>query len=147
MTNRNELAIDFKYERNKTMTTANKAQTASLRERIDTEYDNFKETILQLDKDKIFILAPMIAAAHDVCFYMHTHEWADADETEYLLGLTDPFRFLCDAWEENMEDKGKEFGKVLAKAVALSDYGFYTKYGDEGDVNNEYEENGKVNNT
>jgi hypothetical protein len=90
-------------------------------ERVKQNYEDFKRTTLQLDEDSIFEYAPTIAAVQDVYFYMTTHDWADAEQTEYLLQFENPLRLLADLWEEENEDRGADFGDMLDK---ISDDGY-----------------------
>ena len=95
-----------------------------LRERIEQNYENFKKAVLQLDKGDIFKYASSIAAANDVYSYMTTHDWADGDETNYLLKFENPLKLLSEAWEEYSEDRGGDFGRMLTETVenAAEDY-------------------------
>jgi len=85
----------------------------SLIERIEQNYEDFKKVTLQLDDESIFEYAPTIAAVQDVYFYMTTHGWTDAAQTEYLLQFENPLLLLADAWQEESEDRDKDFGDML----------------------------------
>ena len=98
----------------------------TLLERIEQNYEDFKTTVVQLDGDCVFELAPMIAAVKDVHFYMTTHDWADMDQTEFLLKFENPLRLLADCWEEESEDRGAGFGKMLDRIVS-DDYEDFTE--------------------
>ena len=82
-------------------------------ERIEKNYEDFKTSAVQLDGESLFELAPTIAAVHDVYFYMTTHDWADAEQTDYLLQFENPLKLLADLWEEESEDRGADFGDML----------------------------------
>ena len=88
-----------------------------LRELIERNYEEFKEMALKMDKESIFELAPTISAVEDVYHYMATHDWANAEETEYLLQQENPLCYLGDAWNEELEGMDKQFGLALSKAV------------------------------
>ena len=84
-------------------------------ERIEQNYEDFKASAVQLDGGSLYELAPTIAAVEDVYFYMSTHDWADAAQTAYLMQFENPLRLLADAWEEENEDRGADFGDLLDK--------------------------------
>ena len=93
------------------------SQKKLLRERIEKEYEDFKISILQLDGEDIFALAPTIAAYKDVYSYMIESNWADEDEAEFLFIYETPLKLLASVWEEETDDRGVEFGEMLTKAA------------------------------
>jgi hypothetical protein len=98
-----------------------------LMERIERNYEDFKRSVMQLDDESIFEYAPTIAAVQDAHFYMSTHDWADGDETEYLLMFENPLKLLADVWQEESEDRGADFGGMLDKITNGSGCEDYTE--------------------
>jgi len=97
------------------MQLCNSCTQKCLIERIEQNYEDFKKATLQLEDENIFEYAPTIAAVQDVYFYLTTHDWADAAQTEYLLQFENPLMLLADAWQEESEDRGADFGDMLDK--------------------------------
>jgi hypothetical protein len=93
---------------------ANCHQISLLRERIEQDYANFKNETIQLDSVNVFELASLITAINDVHLYMITHDWADAEQTKYLLQVENPLKLLAEEWEAYKEDMGKNFGDMLS---------------------------------
>jgi hypothetical protein len=123
------------------MTNIKQTQRKQLSERLEQNYEQFKNAALQLSGKEIFDLAPKIAAVNDVFFYMTTHDWASDGETEYLLYFENPLKLLADVWEEESDDRGSDFGNMLTKmanedfteayiTVTLADE-LRDKYGDD----------------
>ena len=126
------------------MQLCNSCTQKSLIARIEQNYEDFKKSVMQLDDESIFELAPTIAAVQDVHFYMTTHDWADVEQTEYLMQFENPLKLLADAWEDESEDRGADFGELVDKiggddyddlteayvTVALADE-LRDKYGDD----------------
>jgi len=97
------------------MQLCNSCTQKSLIARIEQNYEDFKKSVMQLDDESIFELAPTIAAVQDVHFYMTTHDWADAEQTEYFLQFENPLKLLADAWEDESEDRSADFGELVDK--------------------------------
>ena len=95
------------------MKLCNSCTQTALMERIDQNYEDFKASAVQLDGESIFELAPTIAAVEDVYFYLSTHDWADAEQTRFLMQFENPLRLLADLWEEENGDRGADFGDML----------------------------------
>ena len=85
----------------------------TLMERIEQNYEDFKTSAVRLDGESLYELAPTIAAVEDVYFYMSTHDWADAEQTRFLMQFENPLKLLADLWEEENEDRGADFGDML----------------------------------
>ena len=81
--------------------------------RIEQNYEDYEKSVTQLDSETLFELAPTIAAVKDVYFYMTTHDWADAEQGEYLLQFENPLKLLADLWEEKSEDRDADFGDMI----------------------------------
>ena len=94
--------------------------------RIERNYEDFKASTVQLDGESLFEYAPTIAAVQDVYFYLTTHDWTDAAQTEYLLQFENPLMLLADVWEEESEDRGADFGEMLDK-LCDDEYGDLTE--------------------
>jgi len=108
------------------MKLCNSCTRTSLMERIEQNYEDFKKSTLQLDGESIFEYAPTIAAVQDVYFYLTTHDWADANQTDCLLSFENPLKFLAELWEEESEDRGADFGKML-DSVVVGDFADFTE--------------------
>ena len=90
-----------------------------LRELIEKNYEEFTVLALKMDSKFLFENAGSIAAVHDVYHFMTTHDWADDEETEYLLTYENPLDFLAEEWKERSADRDRDFGKMLRE---LADY-------------------------
>ena len=84
-----------------------------LMERIEQNYEDFKNEALQLDGESIFVLAPIIAAVQTAYFYMTKHNLTDNYTTEYLLKHENPLRLLADKWEDYSMSNNKNFGDMF----------------------------------
>jgi len=104
------------------MTKTKYTQKILLLERIERNYDDFKKLILQSDREDIFALASSIAAVNDVYSYLTTYDWADDDETEYLLLFENPLKLLADVWKEKSQDRDDEFSNMLVEVTNDSEY-------------------------
>jgi hypothetical protein len=101
-------------------------QTSLLRERIEQNYEDFKEETVKLDGRSVFELAPVISAVNDVYFYMTTHSWADDDEADYLLKSENPLKLIAEEWEVYMEDTRGDFGEMLTRLAGKWDEDYMT---------------------
>ena len=81
--------------------------------RIEQNYEEFREEILELNRETIFDLAMHIAAVTDTFFYLTTEEWLDEDEMLYLLDFSNPLKLVADAWEDFLESGSSEFRSAL----------------------------------
>jgi len=88
-----------------------------LRERLEQNYDDFREDMLSKDSESVFENARQIAAMEDVVFYMNTHDWVDESEAAYLLDFTEPLKLIADAWEEQLDDGDCHFRAVLKSVL------------------------------
>jgi len=88
-----------------------------LRKRIEQNYEEFNKATMRLSKEDIIKYVSSIAAANDVYVYMTTHDWADENETDYLLEFDNPLELLSEAWEEYSEDRGRDFGRMITEIV------------------------------
>ena len=92
-----------------------------LRERIEDDYEDFKDEMLGMSKEDIFINARDISAVEDVLFYLSTHDWLNEDEAAYLLSMECPLAALAAAWEDYQDDETVDFRKALDSLLGSDD--------------------------
>ena len=93
-----------------------------LRERIEQNYEDFREEMLQNEPEDIFEDARKIAATQDVHHFITTQSyWADDGEAAYLLEFSDPLRMLADAWLAYMDDAEGDFRMIVEEVLDRND--------------------------
>ena len=135
-------------KKNKTLKPVASAEL--LQERIKRNYEDFKESMLELDSETLFELAPKIAAVKDVYTLLqtNTNEYICEDDAEYLLRYENPLKILADVVDnygeckdEDIEDMISDFKDMVSDfienddgeeymSVALADE-LRDKYGDD----------------
>ena len=88
--------------------------------RIEQNYDEFRDEMLELDRETIFDLSMHIAAVTDTFFYLTNEEWPSEDDMLYLLDFSNPLKLVADAWEDHLND-GADFRSVLEEALENED--------------------------
>ena len=73
--------------------------------RIEHNYTDFKYSLRGVSREKLFELAPRIAAVTEAYEYLtEVHEWDDDNELEFYLLFIDPLTIVADAWESRRVD-------------------------------------------
>jgi len=93
-----------------------------------------------MDKESVYELAPIIAAVHDVYYYMSTHDWADECEAEYLLKQENPLYHLAEIWKEETDSLNSHMGWKLTKAIARGEDSDYMASSTADDLRDKYGE-------
>jgi hypothetical protein len=69
-------------------------------QRIEDNYDDFRYSLRGASREKLFDMAPRIAAVTDAYNYLRIwHDWDDRDELDFYLLFRDPLTIIADAWE------------------------------------------------
>ena len=76
------------------------SNVALLQARVTRKYEDFKESMIELDSETVFELASTITAYHDVYSYITQKDFIIEDEAESLLKYENPLKMLADAWQD-----------------------------------------------
>lgn len=88
-------------------------QSALLIERINKNMDDFKASLLELDKETIITKARKIAAMEDAYYHLTTQCDLDDSEAHYLLLFQNPLEHIADEWASRLDDMGCDFHMAL----------------------------------
>lgn len=88
-------------------------QAAQLAERINKNMDDFKASLLALDKESIIAKARQIATVQDAYYHMTTQYDFDDSEAEYLLLFQKPLENVAEIWVYLMDDMDCGFDTAL----------------------------------
>ena len=92
-----------------------------LRERIEENYGNFKESTLELDSETLFELAPTIAAVRDVYSLLKENDYICEDDAAYLLRYDNPLKIIADAMRNYAEYTDEDFSDMIADFIENDD--------------------------
>ena len=122
---------------NKPLATA--YNNARLRERIDRNYNDFKERMLGLDNETLYCMASTIASMDTVYTLMSELDWVGEEDAAYLLRYEYPLQVLADGWHIQSVLYGSDFEDFISDFVAESKWeqdanvelvnGLHIKYG------------------
>ena len=94
---------------------------ALLKDRIDRNYEDFKEKIFKIDSREVFKMAPAIEATANVhALITGTNFMIDEEDAKYLLQFDNPLKMLAGDWRSYMWDCTMDFEDFIANFVAES---------------------------
>ena len=94
-----------------------KTNVERLMERFDKNLDEFKREMLDLDKETIFALAPLIVATIDAHNLLKTHEYLDECDAAYLLLFKNPLEMIADVWADYLENDCTDFEQAICDVL------------------------------
>jgi len=107
----------------KTKATEPISSVALLQARIARKYEDFKDTMLELDNETLFELAPTITAVREVFKYTIHGDCLEELESAYLLRYENPLKVLADAWKQFNESDEYQLYDLIGDIVAEDDDG------------------------
>jgi acyl carrier protein len=112
-----------------------------LRERIEGNYEDFKESMIDFDNEILFELAPTIAAVRDAYSLLQENDYISEDDAAYLLKYDNPLKIIADAVRNYAKCTDEDFNDMIADFIEDDDGESYItvdladelrdKYGDD----------------
>jgi hypothetical protein len=104
-----------------------------LRERVERNYEDYKEELAHLDPHFEYLFKDEVSAVCEAYFYLTTDDYISESDAAFLLMLDNPLETIANCWEDYKADGDRDFSRFLCRFTSQSgvDDGSFDSLADE----------------